>query len=354
MPSYTGRMAKKGMSRRDVLRTAAIGAAGAILSPALKAATQGAPKARPVTGSGAFTYEMYHDWLTPPSNVLWGDTHGLAVDAHGRIYLAHTVHGSSVGSEAVCVYDQKGKLLDAWGADFRGGAHGLDLRKEGREEFLYHCDTRRRLVVKTDLKGKVIWQKGWPKESGVYESEDRWCPTNVAFAPNGDLFVGDGYGSSYIHRFTVNGDYVGVVVKPGKGEGEVLCPHGLWVDHRNKDPRLIVADRSNNRIQYLTLEGKHISFLKEGMRQPCHIHFNKDLMLVPDLASVVTILDKNDKVVAQLGDGNPSNLRDAPRDKFIPGKFIHPHAAIWINKKDILVVEWVPIGRVTLLKHVDA
>jgi translation initiation factor IF-1 len=47
------------------------------------------------------------------------------------------------------------------------------------------------------------------------------------------------------------------------------------------------------------------------------------------------------------------DLRDAPRDKFIPGKFVHPHAAIWINKKDIVVVEWVPIGRVTRLKRVS-
>ena len=307
-------------------------------------------KSRPISGSGDFTYEVYHEWLNPPENVKWGDTHGLALDSHGRIYVAHTVHPSSVGSEAVGVYDQKGKLLDAWGSEFRGGAHGLDLRKEGSEEFLYHCDIRRRLVVKTDLKGKVIWQKGAPMESGVYPTEDKWCPTNVAFAPNGDLFVGDGYGSSYIHRFTKDGAYVGVIAKPGSAEGEVNCPHGLWVDLRKKEPRLLVADRGNNRLQYLTLDGKHISFVKQGMRKPCHIHFQKDLMLVPDLDSVVTILDKDDKVLASLGDGHPSNLRDAPREQFIPGKFIHPHAAIWVNKHDILVVEWVPIGRVTLLK----
>ncbi len=353
MEPYTGDMAKRGLSRREVLKSAAIGAAAAAVSPALRALAQDPPKKRPVTGSGEFTYEMYHDWVNPPTNVQWGDTHGLALDSHGRIYIAHTVHSGSVGSDAVCVYDQKGKLLNSWGDEFRGGAHGLDLRKEGSEEFLYHCDTRRRVVVKTDLNGKVVWEQGWPKESGVYASEDKWCPTNVAFLPDGDLFVGDGYGSSYIHRYSKDGEYKGVVVKPGSGQGQVSCPHGLWIDHRHKDPKLIVADRGNRRIQYFTLDGQHQSFLTEGMRMPCHIHFQKELMLVPDLESVVTILDKNDKVVASLGDGNPSNLRDAPREKFIPGKFIHPHAAIWINKKDILVVEWVPIGRVTLLKHVS-
>ena len=232
------------------------------------------------------------------------------------------------------------------GAEFRGGAHGLDLRKEHGQEFLYHCDINRRLVVKTTLDGEVVWQKGVPKEPGVYQSEKNWCPTNVAFAPDGDIFVGDGYGSSYIHRYTKDGDYVQLVCKPGSGAGQVSCPHGLWVDERNGDPKLAVADRGNRRIQYMTFDGQFMSFLKEGMRQPCHIHFNaKGEMLVPDLQSVVTILDKDNKVIVQLCDGDPSNLRDAPREKFIPGKFVHPHAAIWINPRDIVVVEWVPIWK---------
>ena len=77
-------------------------------------------------------------------------------------------------------------------------------------------------------------------------------------------------------------------------------------------------------------------------------------MLVPDLDSVVTILDKNNKVVTQLGDGNYSSLGGAPRSAFIPGKFIHPHAANFLHNGDILVVEWVPIGRVTLLRKLRA
>lgn len=335
-------------SRREVL---AAGAA-AMMSTPLLAATQNAPKSRPIVGSGAHTYEVYHDWVTPPRNLQWGDTHGVTTDADGNIYIAHTVHSGSVSSDAVVVYDQKGRLIRSFGSEFRGGAHGLDLRKEGSEEFLYHCDTSRRLVVKTDLMGKVIWQVGAPKEPGVYPDGNGFCPTNVAFAPDGDLFVSDGYGSSYVHRYTKDGEYVKLVCGPGSGEGQVSCPHGLWVDTRGREPLLCVADRSNNRLQNLTLDGKHVNFVKDGMRQPCHIHFNHGLMLVPDLASIVTILDKDNKVVAALGDGNPSNLRGAPRDQFIPGKFVHPHAAAWINKKDILVVEWVPIGRVTLLKNV--
>ncbi len=57
-------------------------------------------------------------------------------------------------------------------------------------------------------------------------------------------------------------------------------------------------------------------------------------------------------VVATLGDGHPSKLHGAPREKFNPGKFVHPHDAIFLDNGDILVAEWVPIGRITLLRKI--
>lgn len=101
----------------------------------------------------------------------------------------------------------------------------------------------------------------------------------------------------------------------------------------------------------LDLDGKHIAFHTEGVRLPCDMKFRDGLMLVPDLESVVMIYDDKFKPVASLGDGNPSALRGAPREQFIPGKFVHPHDAIWLANGDILVAEWVPIGRVTLLRR---
>ena len=308
----------------------------------------------PILGSGDHRYECIHDWLTPPEGLAWGDTHGLAQDGAGRIYVAHTVNGSSTKPHAVVVYDGSGKFLSAWGDAFRGGAHGLDLRAEKDGEFLYHCDTNRRLVVKTDLKGEAVWQAEWPKDSGKYEAKEKYCPTNVAFLPDGDLLVGDGYGSSYIHRYTAGGKYVTTIIGPGKEKGQVSCPHGLWTDTRSGPPKLLVADRGNRRIQSFTLDGEHAGFVTDGIRMPCHFKTRGDVLLTPDLESVVTLLDKDNKVIVHLGDGRPSALRDQPRDKFIPGKFIHPHTAIFLKNGDILVAEWVPIGRITLLRRVGA
>ncbi len=341
------------ISRRSF--TALAGAAAiaplARSAPAIHTADRSGRR-NPILGEGEHTYECIHDWLSPPKGMSFGDTHGLTQDKDGRIYLAQTVHASSEGADAVCVFDPDGKFIESWGSAFRGGAHGLDIREESSEEFLYHCDTRRRLIVKTNLKGEVLWERSFPSEAEVYPDASRWCPTNVAFAPDGDFFVGDGYGSSFIHRYTIDGQYKATIATPGGKMGEVACPHGLWLDDRFDPPRLAVADRTNRRIQYMTLDGEHLRFVRAGIRLPCHFKTRGDLLLVPDLESIVTILGRENQVVAQLGDGRPTNLRGAPREQFIEGQFVHPHDAIWLGDGDILVGEWVPIGRVSLLRKV--
>ena len=312
---------------------------------------QGSDKHEPlILGSGAHRYECIHDWIVAPEGMAFGDTHGVAQDSKGHLYIAHTVHSSSKSDDAICEYDSHGKFVKSWGAQFKGGAHGLDIRKDGHEEFLYHCDVNHRTFTKTKLDGTVVFQLGAPKESGKYNNGEPFIPTNVAFSPNGDFYIADGYGSNWIHQDKLDGTYVRTFGGFGSDPGQVKQPHGIWLDDRSHTPMLAVADRANRRIQYFDLEGKHIKFSTDGMRQPCHFSIRHDEMLVPDLDSVITILDKDNKPIVQLGDGFPSPLRGHPRADFIPGKFIHPHDAMFLKNGDILVAEWVPIGRITLLK----
>lgn len=315
------------------------------------AASPAAPEV--VTGAGEHRYRVQHDWLVPPEGHAWGDTHGLAQDSTGRIYVAHTVHPSSASRDAVLVFSRDGAFLRSFGAEFAGGAHGLDLRSEGGVEYLYHCDTARRRVVKTTLEGAVVWSVGAPMESGAYEKPEQWCPTNVAFGPDGLLFVGDGYGASFVHVFDASGAWKRILARPGKELGQTSCPHGMTVDTRGtlftKEPTLCVADRGNRRLQVFAMDGTALGVCTAGMRMPCDMKVRGDLMLVPDLESVVTIVDAKNQPVAHLGDGHPSTLRGAARAAFVPGKFVHPHDAIWLQDGSILVAEWVPIGRVTRL-----
>src|SRR5258708_17830061 len=233
------RTMEHGISRRKFIGTA--GAAVAGLSMGMAA---GADKQKKlILGNGEHKHELITDWLTQPDNIKWGDTQGVAQDSKGRMYISHTVNAGSQSKDAICVFDKKGKFLSSWGSRVAGGGHGLDWRKEGKGEFLYHCDTAHRVVVKTDLDGKDIWEKGFPKETGVYKEKDPFIPTNVAFAPNGDFYVTDGYGSDWIMQYNIKGDLIRTFGGRGTEPGKVSNAHGIWVDNRGSEPLIAVADR---------------------------------------------------------------------------------------------------------------
>lgn len=349
-------------TRRTFLKQMAVASASSLVAaPYLRASDKSGTKL-PVLGTGEHTYECVHDWLVPPEGMVWGDTHGLCQDSQGFIYVAHTVHPSSMRPETVVVYDPQGKFVRAFGAEFRGGAHGLDVRREAGQELLYHCDTARCRVVKTTLQGQEVWSHGYPKEDPAYGTKPiNFIPTNVAFAPNGEFYIGDGYGSHHMLRYSAKGDFLGEIGTPGSEDGQLNNPHGQWVDARGGgEPVLVIADRGNRRIQTFSLDGKHLRTVKDDtrLRMPCHFHVRGDWMVCPDLDSQVCILDREYRVVAQLGDGMAENgavgsRRKQKRDEFTPGKFITPHDAIFLANGDILVAEWLPIGRVTLLRKVS-
>jgi hypothetical protein len=343
------------LSRRQFL--ARSGAAMAGMTVASRALGGERPD-KIILGEGNQRYECIHDWLMPPDNIKWGDTQGVCQDSQGRIYVTHTVNAASESPDAIVVFDKNGKFLKSWGAQFKGGGHGVEIRKEGREEVAYHCDTAHRQVVKTDLDGKVIWEKGLPVEAGVYSKdgkEARFVPTNIAFAPSGDFYVADGYGSHWIHQYTLKGEYVRTFGGPGAEEGRFKVPHGIWLDNRGREPLLVITDRENNRTQWFTLDGKYVKMVKDGMRRPCYFDTRGDMLLVPDLVSVVTILDGDNKVMTQLGDGaSIPGQRAKPRSEWVPGKFIHPHAGKFLQNGDILIAEYLPTGRMTLLKKLPA
>jgi sugar lactone lactonase YvrE len=314
---------------------------------------------RPVIGEGAYKYEVIHDWGELPANIKYGNTHGVVEDSQGRIYVHHTVNKASESHDSMVVFDEKGKFIKSWGKEFKGGAHGLHLAKEGKTEFLYMCDTARSVVVKATLDGEEVFTIGYPDQSEAYKpgadgKKKAYRPTNLALAPNGDFYVGDGYGSSYINMYNKKGEFLRTFASPGKEAGQLLCPHGLIVDTRGKEPVLTVADRTNKRLQHFTLDGKHLSF-GEGVSSPCHFHIHKGKMVIPDLDSRVTVMDENNKVLVHLGADDPKAaraLRTKEREAFVAGKFVCPHGASFDHKGNIFVVEWVEVGRVTKLRKV--
>lgn len=345
------------MTRRTFVRATGVISAGFFLDRACAARTADKSGLGPViVGSGAHQYECNHDWAKLPKTHAFGNTHGVAFDASGNCYVKHTVHASSQSPDAMCVFDPEGTFVRSWASEYKGGAHGLSISREGKEEFLWLADCNRGVVQKTTLDGKVVLDLAWPEDSGLYNNKGEYKPTNVAIVPSGPhagtVYVADGYGKNWIHRYSNKGEYQASFGGTGNQRGQVNCPHGIAIDMRGGEPTILVADRGNRRLQTFTLDGKHRGFVTDELRMPCHFDFRGDLVLVPDLEARVTLLDKSNKLAVHLGDGGNGNLRGEAREKFIPGKFICPHSAAFDKDGNIFVVEWVEVGRVTKLKKV--
>lgn len=347
---------------RVTRRTFLVTASAAAAAPMFLGATDKAGNKLPILGEGEHKYEAIHDWGELPRNIRYGNTHGVCEDSQGHIYIHHTVNAASESMDTLVVFDQKGKFVRSWGKQFKGGAHGLAIRKEGSEEFLYLCDYEHGIVTKRTLKGEEVFTLGYPEESDIYKAKRdgsaiAYRPTNVAFAPNGDIYVGDGYGSSYINQYNQKAEFIRTFGAPGKGDDQIDCPHGLWVDTRSVTPVLVVTDRGNSRLQRYTLDGKHIDSILGTSKMPCFLHERNGEVVVPDLLSKVVILDRQNKVVASLGEHDYSmedwaTVRNLAHGTFAPGRFVCPHGACFDHEGNIFVVEWVETGRVTKLRRV--
>jgi hypothetical protein len=354
------------MDRREFLKRGAVGAMAASAAGPFVHAGDKSGSRRPIVGEGEHRYECRHDFFQAPGDIRWFETHGVAVDSEGFIYVAHRGGGSKPRSpdeaqDTIVVYDPEGKFVRSFGKRFHGGGHGIDVRREDGVEYLYlACMMPVDLVAKTDLKGEVVWIKEAPKESHVYDDpKAKFAPTNVAFAPDGGFFVADGYGSNYIHKYDKDAKWVKTFGGTGEGEGKFKTPHGLWLDDRpGREPTLVVADRANARLQRFTLDGEHVGHDNHEVSFPAHFDIRGETLLVPDLHARVTLMDGGDKVVAHLGydpewtkrvlDG--FKIRSQP-ETWPDGKFIHPHDACFDRDGNILVAEWVATGRLSFLRR---
>lgn len=319
-----------------------------VLALALGCAAQVLPDSWPRLGNDQALFVWDASWGSLPDEESIGNTHGgMAVDGKGLIYASRDA------APAVLVFDARGRLRDSWGDDLAGGLHGMCLVQEGEQEFLYFAHTGRHEVLKTTLQGEVLWRLGVPPAEGIYVSADQYLPTGVAVAADGSLFVADGYGKGYVHRYNAAQEYLGSFGGPGKEEGQFHTPHGLAVDDRGIFPRLLVADRENGRVQAFDFDGNFLEMVATELRRPCGVAVGANGRLaIPELAGRVTLLDAQDQVLAHLGD-NPNQAHWANNGlstkEWQAGVFISPHGAAFDGKGNLYVQDWLAAGRFTRL-----
>jgi peptidylamidoglycolate lyase len=322
-------------------------------------------KKAPITiGSGKATYTLDENWGVLPQGMKYGLGCAIVVDSKDRVFVT-----SRSASPCVAIFDQAGKLLETWDKQFAEGvgfttaqvvatAHGLYWSKEGDQEFLYWTENiagpaNARIgarVYKTDMKGKVLYTLGNVEKEGTTSQKFNFTnPTDVAVAPNGDIYVVDGYGSQILARFDKNFKHIKTIGGPGKDHGKFSTCHGVWIRTLGKEPEVYIADRANNRIEIFSLELEYKRTVP-GVRNPCCFYQHKGQTFIPELDARVTILDADDKVVANMGDGQKekAEIGKAPSH---PDKFGLPHALTVSSTGDLYVLEWVSYGRVRKFKH---
>jgi hypothetical protein len=279
-------------------------------------------------GSDAFTYEVAEGWGQLPEGWRLGQTAAVATDARDRVYVFHR---PPADEPPVLVFDRDGALVDSWGKEVLQDAHGMVIGPDpeaGGAERIWLVDRAPHLVHQATLEGDVLRTLGTKGVAGDETPFNR--PTDVSVAPNGQVYVSDGYVNSRVHRYAPDGTLLQSWGVPGDGPGQFKLVHSVWVDRiggRDGAGRVLVADRENHRIQRFSPEGE---FLGEwgGFRQPTDLFVDgQGFIYVPELQSRMSILDPDGQVVARWGG-------EARRE---PGEFVAPHGA-WVDSRGDLYV----------------
>jgi DNA-binding beta-propeller fold protein YncE len=212
-----------------------------------------------------------------PTSWNFGQVPGVAIKKDGHVLVLHR------GAQPVMEFDAAGRFIRSWGEGMFSegkvmqvgphrapgaslysavygpagchncGVHSIRVDPQGG---LWIVDATAHMVYKTDDNGKVLMSLGTRGKAGIDQRTFN-LPTDVAFAPSGDVYVSDGYANPRVVKFSRDGKYLAEWGKRGNGPGEFQLPHNLAIDGQG---RVYVTDRDNKRVEVFDANGK---FLKE-------------------------------------------------------------------------------------------
>jgi DNA-binding beta-propeller fold protein YncE len=162
------------------------------------------------------SYKVVMGWPSLPAEMKFETVTGVALDPAGKVWVLHR----SKDKPLLCFDPASGKLLDSWGGGLFGSPHGLSIDREGN---FWITDTEYHQVFRFNRDHKLTLTLG---EKGVPGADARHFdkPTATAIAPNGDLYVADGYGNTRVAKFTSSGKFLKEWGTKGDQPGQFSCP----------------------------------------------------------------------------------------------------------------------------------
>ncbi len=178
-----------------------------------------------------------------------GTVSSVAIDRNGVIYILQ--RGDK--ADPVIAVDQQGKTLRSWGKGLFTVPHSVRIDADGN---VWTVDAGSSVILKFTPQGKKLQEIS----VGEIATGDKWAfptlcgTTDIAFGPNGRLFISDGYGNARILEYASDGKRVKVWGSAGTGLGQFQIPHGIAYEGKT----LYVADRGNSRVQRFDLDGHYL------------------------------------------------------------------------------------------------
>jgi len=297
-----------------------------------------------IVGAGKHRYEVREDWATLPAGITMLAA-SVTVDGKDRVYCFNRSK-----EHPVLIFDRTGNFQKSWGAGLFVFPHVIRAARDGNLWLVDRDHGQMMLFTPEGELLRTIGTRGARSDTGIAPDDfrsDAWrdvkrgagpfnMPTDIDVAPNGDMFVTDGYGNARVHKFSPNGSLLHSWGEPGKAPGEFNLPHGVWIDRRG---RVLIADRENDRVQVFDQQGALLGVWPTELIGPAIIYVDDEdiVYIVEHNSGMVSVLTLDGERLARWGD---------PSFKSCHGIWGDSHG-------DIYVVRAGPWGRQRrIVKHV--
>ncbi len=299
-------------------------------------------------GCGVMTFDTVPGWgLRPDGSSAIGPTHGsVVIDKSGNIYTS--------ANAGVFVFSPEGAVIHSYlGKDY-SNIHDMEIRDENGSEFIYGARNNDAEGIKFNAaSGEIVLKLTLPEEAGL--GAIKFNPTAITVAPNGDIYLSNGYASNHIFKYDPSGKYVMHFGTKGNGLKEFNTAHGMTLDTRYEPVRLLICDRNHQpkgRLLHYDLDGNFIEEVVTGLGMPTSVAIQGDYVSVPDLQGRLVILDKSNTIIAVLGhnpDPKKGGSFKVPQAEWIEGVFSGTHGSYWDKDGNLYVQDWNMDGRIMKL-----
>ena len=303
------------VSRRQMMKVVGAAGVGMLLNGC---ATTGTSAGRTRAKKKARRYTVVKDWPQLPENIVFDRCLGIGTDSAEKVYM---VGNTKEAGCDVFVFAPDGKLLGTWKSDTVAQGHGLRILND----HIWITDLERHQVFEFTLDGKLIRAFGERGKAGETETQFNY-PTDIAFAPNGDLYIADGYGNSRVVCLSPKGEFKFAWGKRGDKAGEFFMPHNIAVDGRG---RVYVADRGNHRVQVFDAAGRFIAeWLSPARAFGTAVHPDGTIAVADGDGHRIMLFSPDGRLLSRFGEAGEK-----------PGQFQVPHSLHVDTNGDIFVVE---------------